>query len=244
MAQQTILPRNRLPRTISPFQTYLKEIVYGGNDGIVTTFAVVAGFAGAQSGNTLSYSFFTVLLFGLANLFADGTSMGLGNFLSLRAEKDVYLSEETKELEAITKDSNAEKEQTQKLLQEKGFDKHQAATLTGIYATNPRYWSEWKMSHERNMANPKHDNPYYTALATFLSFTFFGFIPLIPYLLLQNAPQTFFYSCIATFAALVLLGLLRWKITTEGIVRSVLEIVAVGGIAAIIAYSVGTFFAL
>jgi vacuolar iron transporter family protein len=82
----------------SPFSTYLKEIVYGGNDGIVTTFAVVAGFAGAQSDtNVATYSFLTVLLFGIANLFADGASMGLGNFLSLRSEQDLYKKEKAKE---------------------------------------------------------------------------------------------------------------------------------------------------
>mgnify|MGYP001588355272 FL=1 len=84
---------------ISPFSTYLKEIVYGGNDGIVTTFAVVSGFSGAQSliGNTITPAF-TVLLFGLANLFADSVSMSLGNFISLRSQQDQYNSEKSKEL--------------------------------------------------------------------------------------------------------------------------------------------------
>lgn len=64
---------------------FLKEIMYGGMDGIVTTFAVVAGFSGANSGN-LALSSSLVLLFGFANLFADATSMGLGNFLSVRSD--------------------------------------------------------------------------------------------------------------------------------------------------------------
>ena len=74
------------------FASYIKEIVYGGNDGIVTTFAVVAGFSGAYTTAhaTLQMSMVTVVLFGLANLFADGAAMGLGSFLSLRAEQSVY----------------------------------------------------------------------------------------------------------------------------------------------------------
>jgi len=67
---------------------YLKEIVYGGVDGIVTTFAVVAGFTGASSsGLLLDKGYLVVLLFGFANLFADATSMGLGNFLSVRTDQ-------------------------------------------------------------------------------------------------------------------------------------------------------------
>ena len=86
---------------ISPFSTYLKEIVYGGNDGIVTTFAIVAGFAGAQTETPMAVPLTAVVLFGLANLFADAASMGLGNFLALRAEKDVYRREKERELHEI-----------------------------------------------------------------------------------------------------------------------------------------------
>jgi VIT family. len=52
----------------SPLATYLEECVYGGNDGIVTTFAVVAGFSGANIGqHTINLSIVAVLLFGVAN---------------------------------------------------------------------------------------------------------------------------------------------------------------------------------
>ena len=75
-----------------PIAKYLREIVYGGNDGIVTTFAVVAGFSGARMGDaTLTpIAIGTVLLFGFANLLADGLSMSLGNFLSIRAQEDLH----------------------------------------------------------------------------------------------------------------------------------------------------------
>ncbi len=78
---------------------YLREIVYGGNDGIVTTFAVVAGFTGASAGeHIIDISVLAVLLFGMANLFADGVSMGLGNFLAIRSQKDIYKTQKDKEL--------------------------------------------------------------------------------------------------------------------------------------------------
>src|SRR3989338_7332916 len=94
---------------ISTFSTYLKEIVYGGNDGIVTTFAVVAGFTGANT-SLGSLGYMTVLLFGLANLFADGTSMGLGNFLSTRSEHDRFHEEKNKELKEIHENPQMEKD--------------------------------------------------------------------------------------------------------------------------------------
>ncbi|MDP3941310.1 MAG: VIT1/CCC1 transporter family protein [bacterium] len=230
---------------ISPFQTYLKEIVYGGNDGIVTTFAVVAGFTGAQAGaNVPTFSILTVLLFGLANLFADGASMGLGNFLSLRAEKDVYRTHEAKELYEVTHHPLEEKAETIAILVGEGFDEKQARQLAKIYETNPNYWTSFMMNYELRIPNPASENPYLTAFATFSAFVVFGIIPLIPYFINQDPTKSFAFSAFATLTALVLLGLLRWKVTTETILRSVLEIVAVGGTSALIAFAVGTFFRL
>ncbi len=72
------------PRALA--QHYLKDLVYGANDGIITTFAVVAGVAGAQLGPRV------VLILGFANLLADGLSMGASNFLSIRSDEAVRLA--------------------------------------------------------------------------------------------------------------------------------------------------------
>jgi len=229
---------------ISPLQTYLREIVYGGNDGIVTTFAVVAGFTGANASATIpSLTPVVVLLFGMANLVADAASMGLGNFLSIRADKDVYKTHEAKERYEIQHEPEHEKEETMLILKENGFSDQDARTLTGIYAKNEKYWTDFMMKYELEMSDPSGDNPFLTSLATFSAFIAFGFIPLIPYFVFPSE-NPFVPSLIATFSALVLLGLLRWRITLENVFRSVSEIVLIGGTAAILAYIVGTFFAI
>src|SRR3989338_8244680 len=77
---------------------YIQDIVYGGHDGIITTFAVVAGTAGADLPH------YIVIILGLANLFADAVSMGAGAFLSLKSELDHYFrlqKEELQEIDAI-----------------------------------------------------------------------------------------------------------------------------------------------
>ena len=242
---EDVIKHLQLEHKRSPFEVYLKEIIYGGNDGIVTTFAVVAGFTGAQAANLPAFSFLTVLLFGLANLFADAASMGLGNFLSLRSEKDMYKAEEARELSEIRTSPEKEKEETKAILLAKGFSDEHAEQLTKIYATNESYWLQFMMNHELEMSNPTKENPILTGLATFTAFIAFGFIPLLPYILLTNNLATaFLYSSFTTFGALVLLGLLRWRTTKENLMRSVLEIVTIGGVSASIAYFVGTFFKL
>lgn len=229
---------------LSAFSTYLREIVYGGVDGIVTTFAVVAGFTGAQSGDSTitSISITAVLLFGFANLFADGVSMGLGNVLSVRADQDVYKREKEKERKEIKKNKKEEINETIFILKQKGFTHKQATELAQIYATNEEYWLEFMMNNELEMTNPEGDKPVLTGLSTFSSFIIFGAVPIIPYLLFMDHPNVFTISVVSTSVALVTLGIIRYKVTQEKVIRSVGEVVVLGGLSASIAYIVGTFF--
>jgi hypothetical protein len=72
---------------------YIGDVVYGANDGIITTFAVIAGSAGAS----LSHS--VIIILGFANLVADGISMGASNYLGGKSEKDYVTTEEMYEEE-------------------------------------------------------------------------------------------------------------------------------------------------
>ena len=73
-------------------------------------------------------------------------------------------------------------------------------------------------------------------------FVVFGFIPLAPYFVLRTVDNTFLVSVVFAFIALVLLGLLRWKVTKVRLFRSVGEVVFIGGVSALVAFLVGTFF--
>lgn len=160
--------------------TYLKEFVYGGIDGSVTTFAVVAGATGASLDSGV------IIVLGFANLIADGFSMSVGNFLS----------EKTR----IDSDGNA----------------------------NP---------------GPGALSPKRTALATFISFIIMGLIPLIVYVvsyLTETASEDlFFYSCLLTGISFLFIGFLRSYVTNTSHVRSILETLLLGSIAAVLAYYVG-----
>jgi len=227
---------------------YFKEVIYGGIDGIITTFAVVSGFSGAalSSDSTVQASFIIVLLFGLANLFADAISMGLGNFLSVRAEKDLYSLQRIKERELMRHDPEHEVEETVEIMIAKGFSENDARTLTSIYRHNEEYWLDFMMSNEYEMSDPRGDNPALTGFSTFAAFLVFGAIPLLPFFFLSEASSTVLFqvSAVGTVIALVLLGLLKWRVVGTSLWRSVIEVVLVGSVAAIIAFMVGTFFSI
>ena len=227
---------------ISRLQEFLRQIVYGGNDGIVTTFAVVAGFAGLGVEGAAAVGTIAVLLFGIANLLADAAAMGLGEFLSARSEQDVYRATRQKELAEISTNPGHERTEMIEILTERGMSKVDATQMTDILERNPELYADMMMTYEIGMADPSDENPAMNGLATFLAFLIFGSIPLLPYFMLPADTTTFNLSVIATFLALALLGLLRWRVTNETMLRCVGETVAVGGTCAIIAYGVGIAF--
>ena len=161
--------------------TYLKEFVYGGIDGSVTTFAVVAGATGAKMDTGV------IIVLGFANLIADGFSMSVGNYLS-----------EKSDLAAADKLITIQKRLT----------------------------------------------PLRTAGATFISFFIMGLIPLLVYVFnYLNGTKTdhlFTYSCVLTGISFLFIGLLRSHVAHTNWLRSVFETLLLGGIAAVLAYYVGS----
>jgi VIT1/CCC1 family predicted Fe2+/Mn2+ transporter len=232
----------------SPFASYLKEIVYGGVDGIITTFAVVAGFSGASLGEstTLQLSSLVVLLFGLANLFADGVSMGLGNFLSIRSDQSLYKGIRIKEEHETTHNGDIEAEETITILMEKGFIEDDARAITMLYRKNGKYWVDFMMNNELKITDPRGDSAIHSGFATFLAFITFGIVPLIPFVFMGTFPpeKIFIVSAVGTCVALVLLGFFKGRIVGGGIIRSILEVVLIGGAAATVAFVVGSLFTL
>lgn len=227
---------------------YFKEVIYGGIDGSVTTFAVVAGFAGAAMTNdaTTQLSFLIVLLFGLANLFADAASMGLGNFLSVRSEKDLYNAKRKKAEHSIIRNAEGKRLAIVKVLIGKGFSATDATELARIYSTNEEYWLDFIMHHELDMSDPRGENEVFTGLATFISFIVFGAVPILPFIFQSAGDPTlaFILSSTGTSFALVALGLLKWRVIGSKFWTSLVEVVLVGGTAAVLAFLVGTFFQL
>lgn len=226
----------------NPFLNYLKEIVYGGNDGIVTTLAVISGFAGAGGENASNYSVVAVLLFAFANLFADATSMGLGNFLSMRSEAAVYQKHFKIEENELQNNTKLEKQEATYLLQKEGFNPVDSQKMVDLLSKNKQYWLEFMLEKELDMHNPKLQNPVFTAIATFAAFISFGFVPIIPYLLPIFGNMQYYYSIFFAGLSLILLGYLRFKVTGEKWQKAIFEVLLIGFVSSSVAFIVGVFF--
>src|SRR6056297_2871399 len=227
------------PPALGKTQQFLKQIVYGGNDGIVTTFAIVAGFAGASAEGVAQIGGLAVLVFGLANLFADAVSMGLGEFLSARSQNDLYRSQRNNELRAIAEDPEQERMELFEILRQRGLPAGEADTTTAILSRHPQVMADLMMTYEFGMQDPDEDNAALNGFFTFISFVVFGSAPLLPYFLLEPTQTTFYISIGTTLSALIALGLLRFSATRERLSRSIGETVLVGTVCAVVAFVVG-----
>lgn len=215
---------------------YLKSAVYGGLDGIVTTFAVVAGVAGAELNAGI------VLILGFANLIADGLSMAVGDYLSTKSELEYEKAERERERWEIENYPEGEKRELVELYVEKGLNEEDAQTVVDIFARNKETWVEVMMVEELGIVRTD-ESPLRNAVVTFLSFAVFGLIPLLAYVVARILPylqfDTFVVAAALTAATLFALGAVKVRITGRNWFKSGLETLAVGGIAAAAAFLVG-----
>lgn len=215
---------------------YIKSIVYGGLDGTITTFAVVAGVAGA------SLSAGIVLILGFANLIADGISMAVGDYLSTKAESEYQKAERKREQWEVEHYPEGEKKEMYELYCAKGFSKEQSKKLVDILSTNKKAWIDTMMIEELGIME-SDESPLKNAFATFLSFGFFGLIPLLAYVFAKifniAANNTFTTAIVLTGVTLFALGAVKTKVTGQNWFRAGSEMLVVGGIAAAAAFIIG-----
>ncbi|RPI22580.1 MAG: hypothetical protein EHM70_23600, partial [Chloroflexota bacterium] len=142
---------------------YLGDMVYGGLDGIITTFAVVSGVAGANLGSNI------ILILGLANLFADGFSMATGAYLSSKSDQEYYQREREREAWEVEHFPDGERTELYELYLEQGYPEEDAKKLIEIKTRNNELWIDAMMVEELGMLKDER-KPMLSALATLVSF--------------------------------------------------------------------------
>jgi len=214
---------------------YLGDMVYGAIDGIVTTFAVVSGVAGASLSTSI------VLILGFANLLGDGLSMAIGNYLGTKSEREYHQREREREAWEIDNVPHGEVEEVRQIYRKKGFRGEDLERAVKVITSDKKVWIDTMMIDELNMHVDEERSPFRAGAATFLSFLAAGFMPLAVYVLSHFLPvrNTFPIAVAATGATLFTVGSLRTYVTGKRWWLSGLEILFVGGIAAAAAYLVG-----
>lgn len=209
---------------------YLRDWIYGGVDGAVTTFAVVSGVAGADLSVTV------LLILGFANLAGDGFSMAASNFLGTRAEQDDYRRLERMEYRHIAEAPEGEREEVRQIYREKGFAGDDLEMAVDLITSDKQRWVKTMLSEEFGLPTEIR-SPWIAGLSTFTAFIICGLIPLVPYLF--HFGNSLLISSVTTGLTFFLIGSVRSRWSTSSWLRSGLETLFVGTLAASLAFGVG-----
>jgi len=215
-----------------PQLSYLRDWVYGGIDGTVTTFALVAGVIGAH----LSAS--VILILGSANLIADGFAMAASNYLATRAEHEEFHQAEAVEQRHIAVFPEGEREEVSQILKGLGIKGDVLDQAVAAVTADRDRWVRMMLRYEYGLPAAVR-SPWRSAGSTFASFLVCGLIPLVPFVAGLSSP--FLVASTATSLIFVLIGALKSRWSTRSWWYSGLETLAIGGGAAAVAYAIGAW---
>jgi len=216
-----------------PGRGILRDLVYGAIDGSVTTFAIVAGVAGA------GLSPFVIVALGFANVLADGFSMAASNYSGTKADQDNLRRIRAIETRHIAKYPEGERAEVRAILERKGLSGTVLEEATDEITSNRDNWVDLMIEGEYGLGGVD-PHPMRAALATFGAFLVAGMVPLVPFI--ASLPGAFTISAWMTGCSFFAIGALKsiWSLSPWW--RSGLETLGIGGAAASIAYLVGTLF--
>ena len=213
-----------------PKHNYLRDWIYGGIDGAVTTLAVVTGVAGAQ------LSSWIILALGFANLFADGFSMAASNYLGTKSEHDDWHRLQAIENRHIDLAPEGEREEVRQIFERKGFEGEELSRIVALITSDRKRWVQTMLTEEYGLPHEVR-SPWIAALSTFTAFLICGLVPLLSYLF--SAAHSLRLSIILTGIVFFAIGSIKSRWSTSTWWQSGSTTLLVGTIAAALAYLAG-----
>ena len=208
----------------------VRDVVIGLSDGLTVPFALAAGLSGAVSSSHI------VVLAGLAEIAAGSIAMGLGGYLAARGDAEHYASELLREQTEIVERVKDEEEEIYEIFEQYSVDRVAATPVLEALKRNPKAWVDFMMRFELGLEEPAPNRAYRSALTIAASYIAGGFVPLLPYMFVQDNLVALKFSVAVTLIALICFGALKGRLVGTGALRSAVQTVFIGGVAAAAAY--------
>ncbi len=215
----------------------IRDIVIGMSDGLTVPFALAAGLSGAVSSTTI------IVTAGLAEIAAGSIAMGLGGYLAARSDAEHYASERLREQLEVKEKTEVEKEEIREIFASYGLTAEQSTPIVEALSERPDAWIDFMMRFELGLEEPDPKRALTSALTIAFSYIFGGLIPLSPYILLHTAMTALLTSVIVTLLALLIFGYIKGRFTGTRPVRSGLQTMLIGGLAAGAAFLIARLIA-
>jgi len=210
----------------------LREVVFGAQDGLLSTVALVTGVAVAVESQT------TVLVAGLAAALPGMLSMATGAFLGSRAEQDVQRAEIAREAQELEDNPAEELAELVVLYQREGKTYQEARHLADEIAQDKELWLRTLVEKELGISPDDTSSPMKDALTMGVAFILAAIVPILPHFFMEGGPAIG-VSIAAALTGLFFLGVGKGRLVQRSPLLQGLEILAIGAISAGVGFGLG-----
>ncbi len=234
-----IIPMGRAPHHVERHfgsGKLVRDIVIGMSDGLTVPFALAAGITGAHASSRL------VVVAGLAEIAAGSIAMGLGGYLAARTDAEHYASEMERERREIVEMPAAERDEIFEVFNRYGLTREDTLPIVDALEKRPEQWVNFMMQFELGLEAPEPGRAVSSAITIAASYIAGGFVPLLPYMIVQNTRTALLWSVFLTAIALAVFGYLKGYFTGSGPLRGAIQTLLIGAAAAACAYGLARLF--
>lgn len=210
----------------------VKDIVIGMADGLTVPFALAAGLSGAIETTSI------IVTAGLAEIAAGSIAMGLGGYMAAKSDAEHYDSERAREVTEVSEKAEVEASEVAEVFQSYGLTSEESTVIVNALRKRPQAWVDFMMRFELGLEKPNARRAVRSAGTIAAAYIAGGIIPLGPYIVLRTASTALTVSAITTLAALGVFGYIKGRFTGAPPVRSAIQTVLIGGLAAAAAFMI------
>ena len=210
---------------------FLRDIVFGANDGVVTAIGFLVGFASSVSNQGV------VVIAGALTIIAGAASMALGNYLAVKSQREHYDAMEKIERWEMENKPEAEVAEIREIYTNYGFDKQSIEILTKKVTADKELWLKVMMRDELQLT--KEESPGIAGVLIGLFYLMAGLPPLLPFIFFKPLTRALVMSLIVSVLVMGLIGFLRWFLNKGSLGSKVVETIVIGLLAAAIGFVAG-----
>lgn len=214
----------------------VRDVVIGMADGLTVPFALAAGLTAAVASSQV------IVTAGLAEVAAGAIAMGLGGYLAARSDQEHYASEERREYEETVTLRDVELAEVATIFRGYGLEGAALEQVTSAIAADQKRWVDFMMRFELGLERPDPRRAPISAFTIAISYVVGGLIPLAPYILGLDINRALIFSVVFTGLALAVFGAVKGRLTGMNLVKSALQTMLVGGLAAAAAFYLASLF--
>lgn len=215
----------------------VRHVVIGMSDGLTVPFALAAGISGAVASSHV------VVTAGLAEVAAGSIAMGLGGYLAARGDAEHYVRERHREESEVKEKTAAEEAEVVDILTRYGVHEAASKAVVDALKRQPNRWVDFMMRFELGLERPNPRRALASAVTIGGAYVAGGLFPLLPYMLIGQAASALLVSIGLTLAALLVFGFVKGRVSGARPLRSAIQTVVIGGLAAAAAFGLARLIA-